>query len=130
MTEYTVTFSTPTAYAVTDIKAKTTKQALKKAHAFYDNDMTALDWYPYDADCKSLDTIEVTDDKNGDSTLWQSEDVTLKDAAPDLLDALTDLINQIDSLTGESSCIDEDIKHGEPYQKARAVIAKVKGGAA
>lgn len=88
MTEYTVTFSTPTAYAVEDIKAKTATHALKKAHALYDNDKLALDWYPYDADCKPLDAIEVVTMDNNDQAYWQSEGATLKDAAPDLLDAL------------------------------------------
>jgi hypothetical protein len=49
--------------------------------------------------------------------------------APDLAETLTDLLDQIDSLTGESSCIDEDIKQGEAYHAARAALAKAKGAA-
>ena len=48
----------------------------------------------------------------------------------ELVEALDRLLDQIDTLKGESSCIDEDILKGEPYAAARAVIAKATGGAA
>jgi hypothetical protein len=130
MTTYTVTFHASHSYAVEDIEAKSLKHALKKAHALYDRDVIALNWSPYDPDCKPLRAIDIESMDGTDGTIWQSEDLALECAAPDLAEALTDLLDQIDSLTGESSCIDEDIKQGEEYRAARAAIAKAKGGLA
>jgi hypothetical protein len=45
-----------------------------------------------------------------------------------LREALGRLLDQIDTLKGESSCIDEDILKGEPYAAARAVIARAASG--
>jgi hypothetical protein len=50
--------------------------------------------------------------------------------APELLDALTLLIGQIDSLHGESSCIGEVIQQGPEYLRALSIIATAKAGAA
>jgi hypothetical protein len=46
----------------------------------------------------------------------------------ELREALGCLLDQIDTLKGESSCIDEDILKGEPYAAARAVIARAAAG--
>ena len=51
-------------------------------------------------------------------------------AAPELLDTLTALIRQIDSLQGQSSCIDEDLQQGPDYRRALSIIARTKAGAA
>jgi len=125
MTEYTVTFSAPTAYAVTDIKAKTAKQALKKARAIYDEDPSGLDWCPYDADCKTLDKIEVVTIDNNDEAYWQSEDAALKDTAQDLLDALVDLVERDRAEAVACGFTDDEMTW---LEDARRAIAKAKGG--
>jgi len=37
------------------------------------------------------------------------------------------LLAQIESLKGESSCIDADIKHGEEYRKVCAAVSRATG---
>ena len=49
--------------------------------------------------------------------------------APDLLDTLIALVSQINSLHGESSCIDEDLQQGPNYRRALSIIAKAMAGA-
>ena len=130
MTTYTATFRTPQAYAVHDIEADSAEAALEKAHALYQADPYSLSWYAYDSDAEPLEEIEIENPAGSDGAVWQNDDLSLRFAAPELLDALTALISQIDSLHGESSCIDEDIQQGDEYRQAVAVIAKAKGGAA
>jgi hypothetical protein len=47
----------------------------------------------------------------------------VRKAAVALLDAAEDIVQQIESLAGESSVIDEDLEEGEPLAKLRAAIA-------
>lgn len=130
MTTYTATFRAPQAYAVQDIEAASAEAALETAHALYQADPYSLSWYAYDSDAEPLEEIEIENSQGPDGAVWQSGDLTLRLLAPELVEALTALLDQIDSLTAESSCIDEDIKQGDEYQRARMAITKAKGGAA
>jgi hypothetical protein len=130
MTKYTVTFSTAHAWAMTDIKARTAKQALKEAYALYDEDPVALDWYPYDPDYRQLEEIEIESPK-GQEKGWQSEDLTLRLAAQDLLDALepqTDAAQAVIDAweTGDLTGAVHTLKGFIPA--AQAAIATAKGG--
>ena len=48
-------------------------------------------------------------------------------SAAELLEALRGLLAQIESMKGESSCIDEDIMQGTEYREACALVAKETG---
>jgi hypothetical protein len=125
MTTYTATYRSPVRFAEHDIDAATADEALAQARAFYDADPFALDWQSYECDA-SPDEIEINGPEDGDTAFWQRDDLRLSVVASDLRDALTALIEQIDSLHGESSCIDEDIQEGEPYRQACSLIASFK----
>ena len=128
MTTYTAIFSTAHVQATEEIDAKTPKQALAVARKLAEHDTSALDWYPF-GPSSDVEEIEISGDAGGELALWRSEDLALRLAAPDLLDALDSLIDQIDNLQGESSCIDEDLMQGEAYRAAMSALAKAKGGA-
>jgi hypothetical protein len=132
MTEYTVTFSTTHAWAMTDIKARSAKQALKLARALYDDDPTALDWYPYDVSCEPLDEIEIADPAGNTVAVWRDDDLTVKLAAHDLLDVLEGQTAAAQTVidaweTGDLAGAVNTLDGFMPA--ARAAIAKAKGDA-
>jgi hypothetical protein len=58
---------------------------------------------------------------------WNDADIALICAAPELLEALRGLLAQIQTMKGESSCIDEDIMQGREYRDACDIVAKASG---
>jgi hypothetical protein len=87
MTTYTATFRTADTWATEDIEAETPELALQRARELADNDINALDWSTYDPASVPLDEIEI-DGPDEAGAVWQSEDLALRLAAPDVLDAL------------------------------------------
>jgi len=125
MTTYRAYFHAPHAYAVEVIEAMTPKQALNKARAFYDRHMIALDWCPYDLDCKPLQEIIITGTDNA-VTQWRSDDLLLEFAASDLFDALKDLVERDRAEAAECGFSDDEMAW---LDDARRALAKAKGGA-
>lgn len=122
---YTAIFLTANLRATDEIEADTAELALHRARELAEHDSSQFEWYPFDPSAE-VEDIEIQDaDENLDVT-WQSDDLRLRLARFELFQALTDLVSQIDSLTGESSCIDEDIRQGDAYQSARAALAAAK----
>jgi hypothetical protein len=113
-----------------DIKARTAKKALKQARALYDDDPTALDWYPYDPSCKPLDEIEIADPAGDTVAVWR--DGALTQAAYDLLDALEQQTKAEQAVidaweTGDVAGAVNTLDGFIPA--ARAAIARAKGDA-
>jgi len=68
--------------------------------------------------------------ENGGSGIYTEQEranARLIAAAPELLESLSLLIDQIESLHDQSSCINEDLEQGEAYRLARAAIVKARG---
>jgi hypothetical protein len=118
MTTYTVYFRTDAQRASVDIEAKTPKQALARARKI---DAPRELWFdPYDG-ILPVNEIVVTDPDGEEVAGWLDDDVHLRLAARDMLEALQFI----------AADIEEGIRGKGAWLKlARAAIAKAKGGAA
>jgi len=87
MTTYTATFRTADTWATHEIDADTPEQALEQAQALAEADDGTLDWCTYDPASVPLEEIEI-DGPAGESDVWQSDELGLRLAAGDLLEAL------------------------------------------
>ena len=96
MTTYTATFRTADTWATQEIKAATPEQALRKARTLAQRDANALDWCIYDPSSVPLEEIEI-DGPDGSSAVWQSEDLSLRLAASDMLDALQQAVQSLNT---------------------------------
>jgi hypothetical protein len=86
MTTYTATFRTDAEFATREIKAATPEQALKKARRFYDNDPLDLMFESYDGGMP-VNEIAISDANDDELAVWLDEDLRLRLAAHDLLEA-------------------------------------------
>jgi hypothetical protein len=88
----------------------------------FDNELLIL------ADETCIAAVPLWENDGEEDTLAEQSraNAALLAAAPELFIAVQCLIAQIDSLHGQSSCIDEDLEQGKPYQMAQAAIAKVR----
>jgi hypothetical protein len=140
MTTYTATFRTDAEFATRDFKAATPEQALKKARRFYANDPLDLMFESYDGGMP-VNEIVIADADHDELAVWRDDDMRLRLAARDVLEALEDLLGDRPAVQGgicqhcgrdyigdflEGDCLSDDC----PGEKARAAIAKAKGGAA
>jgi hypothetical protein len=118
MTTYTAYFRTDAEFATREIKAATPEQALKKARRFYDNDPSDLMFESYD-DNAPVNEIAIQDADHNEVTVWLDEDLRLRLAARDLLEAAELVIARWEQgdLAGAVRQLDD-------------AIAKAKGGAA
>jgi hypothetical protein len=87
VTTYTAYFRTDADWASKTIKAKTPKQALAKARAFYDRHDGELLFQEYDGG-SSINEIEIAGPEGSELAVWQDDDLRLRLAWRDLLDAL------------------------------------------
>jgi hypothetical protein len=120
MKTYTATFRTDAEFATLEIKAATPEQALKKARRFYDNDPLDLMFESYDSGMP-VNEIAISDANDDEVAVWLDDDLRLRLAARDLLDALEVVIDRDDA---------ESVLATPVLNQARAAIAKAKGGAA
>jgi hypothetical protein len=88
MTTYTATFSVAHAWATETFDAKTPDEALHRAHETFAADPALLAWCSYDPDINTLENIEIVGADERTCANWQSDDVRLRLAARDVLDAL------------------------------------------
>jgi hypothetical protein len=87
MQTYHVTFHAERGCATEMIKANTAHAALAKALKMANDDTVDLDYGHYDS-VGDLETIAVTNnDEKGDTAAWESTEVALQLAAPQLLEA-------------------------------------------
>jgi hypothetical protein len=118
MTTYTAYFRTDAEFATRDIKAATPEQALKKARRLYDNDPLDLMFESYD-DNQPVNEIAIRDADHNEVAVWLDEDLRLRLAARDLLEAAELVVARWEQgdLAGAVRQLDD-------------AIAKAKGGGA
>jgi hypothetical protein len=118
MTTYTVHFRNYAAWASHDVKAKTPEKALALARKFVDEDSLDLLFEAYDI-TSDVNEIVVSDDSGNDLAFWYDDDLTLRLAAQDLLDAAELVVARWEQ--GDLA---------EAVRELSAAIVKAKGGAA
>jgi hypothetical protein len=125
MTIYTATFRKADTWATKEIDAMTPEQALLHARALIDNDDAALDWCTYDPSPVAVDEIEIANPDGADAC-WRSEELALRLAASELLEAL-----QFCAMTlADLECSKRKGYIAEAIELARAAIAKARPPAA
>jgi hypothetical protein len=85
MNTYTVYFRSDAEYASHDIEAKTPQRALSLAQKLYREERSILFFDPYEG--MDVNEIEVVDADGDEVAIWMSDDMRLRFAAQDLLDA-------------------------------------------
>ena len=118
MTTYTVHFRNDAARACHNIKAKTPERALARARKLLTEDGLDLWFDAYDV-ASDVNEIVVSDDSGNDLAFWYDDDLTLRLAAQDLLDAAELVVARWEQ--GDLA---------EAVRKLSTAIAKAKGGAA
>jgi hypothetical protein len=119
MTTRTATFKSAAEYATHDFEAETPQQALALARQFYADETTEL-WFDRYAEMP-VNEIAVCDVDGNNVALWLNDDLRLRLAARDLLDALQALYDLPADDAGER------IIPAGFLDQARAAIAKAKG---
>jgi hypothetical protein len=126
MTTYTAYFRTDSETATYAVEADTPQQALSKAQELYANDPSELWFEPYDSG-QSVNEIAISDDDGDEVAVWFDDELWLRLAAQDLLDALEELVARDRAEAAESGFTDDEMTW---LEDARRAIAKAKGGAA
>jgi hypothetical protein len=125
MTTYTAYFRTDAEFAYYDFEAETLEQALALARKLYEDDPSELDFETYDGGMP-VNEIAIRDADANELAVWQHDDLTLRLAARDLLDALTDLVERDRAEAASCGFTDDEMSW---LEDARRAIAKAKGGA-
>jgi hypothetical protein len=118
MTTYDVYFRSDLQWGMREFEADTPKQALKLARRFAAKNPDGLDLDFYEAcDCP-INEIEVCDDEHNSVAVWYDDDMRLRLAASDLLDAAELVVARWErgDLAGA-------------IRELSAAVAKAKGGA-
>ena len=124
MTTYTAYFRTDAEYAVALIEADTPEQALVLAREDHSLELCFQSY-------GGLDVNEIAiyadgDDELDELAVWRDEDMCLRVAARDLLDALTDLVERDRAEAASCGFSDDEMSW---LEDARRAIAQAKGGA-
>jgi hypothetical protein len=117
MTTYTVNFASDAAFASRNFDAETPEQALALARKLYEDEPSELWFEPYDG--MDVNEIVIYDADYNKLAVWLDDDMRLRLAARDLLDAAEQVVARWE--------------HGDLAEAVRelsAAIAKAKGGAA
>ena len=123
MKTYTAEFRSDVDYATREFKARSPRDALRKARAFSDGHADALSFEHYSG-AHPINEIAVHDAAGDEVALWQDEDLRLRLAAGDLFDALELCVECLSELTR----LDDGTPSVSALDRARAAIARVKGG--
>jgi hypothetical protein len=126
MTTYTAYLRTDSETATLAVEADTPEQALSKAQELYANDPSELWFEPYDGGLP-VNEIAIINSDHDEVALWLDDDLRLRFAAQDLLDALEELVARDRAEAAESGFTDDEMTW---LEDARRAIAKAKGGAA
>jgi hypothetical protein len=89
MTTFTAYFRTDADFATREFEASTPKQALRKARKFLDTHVEDLMFEDYDSGMP-VNEIEIQDKHRSEVAVWYDDDLRVRLAASDLLDALED----------------------------------------
>src|SRR5258708_38503358 len=87
MPSYTADFRTDADYAIYTFEARSPRDALTKARAFYDEHTDELMFQSYDGG-HPVNEITVCDTGGNEVALWQDDNLRVRLAAGDMLDAL------------------------------------------
>jgi hypothetical protein len=87
MTEYNAHYRTDAEYALYHFEADSPEHALQLARELYDHNHCALQFDNYEGPLP-LDEIEISGDEGDQLAVWQSDDMRLRLAARQLLEAL------------------------------------------
>lgn len=94
-TEFAVTFRTEAEYALTEITAATPEEALQQARQLWEQDASQFDFSSFD-ELQELQTITV-EGPDEDYLEWRTPEFLLTVAAPDLLDALRQAVEALNT---------------------------------
>jgi hypothetical protein len=86
MTIFSVEFRTDAGSAAKELKAKTAEAALARARRVASRDADSLCFQPYESEA-AINEIVVANEDGEELAVWRDEDVPLRLAARDLLDA-------------------------------------------
>jgi hypothetical protein len=118
MKTYTATFRTDAEFATREIKAASPEQALRKARRLYDDDPFDLMFESYDGGMP-VNEIAIADADHDELAVWHDDDMRLRNAARELLDAAELVVARWER--GDLAAAVRELD---------AAIAKAKGGAA
>ena len=121
MPTYTAEFRTDADYANRAFKARSPQDALKRARAFYDDCTEELFFERYD-DSHSVNEIALRDTDGNQVALWQDDELRLRLAAGDMLEALELCADCLDDLAR----LDDGTPSISALSQARAAIARAK----
>ncbi len=124
MTEYYAHFRTDAEYALYNFEADSPEQALQLARELYECKHCPLEFDTYDGGFMPLDEIEISGPEGDQLAVWQSDDMRLRLAAPELLNAL----EYCERVLRDHEQYDdgEGSAENEAAVMARAAIAKAK----
>ena len=120
MPTYTAEFRTDADYATRDFKARSPQEVLKQARAFYDERSEELIFERYDG--HSLNEVAVRDADGRELAVWQDNELRLRLAAGDMLEALELCADCLADLAR----LDDGTPSISALTQARAAIAKGK----
>jgi hypothetical protein len=121
---YKVNFASDAEFASEHIDADTPKQALAMARKLYEDDPSALWFKPYTG--MDVNEIIVHDAKGDECAVWYDDDMRLRLAAHDLLEAA----ERAEDALSELARLDDGTPSISALHALRKAIAKAKGGAA
>ena len=120
---YTAHFRNDGECAMESFEAKTPRQALAKARKFLKTRWDELHFESYDGG-SAVDEIEICTDEEDELAVWRDDDLRLRLAARDLLDAL----ELCEDVLSEFARLDDGTPSISALHAARDAIAKAKGG--
>jgi hypothetical protein len=122
MPNYTADFRTDADYALVTFKARSPRQALKKARALYDEHPEDLMFQHYDGG-HPVNEISIHDAGGDEVALWQDDDLRVRLASGEMLDALELCVDSLAELARD----DDGTPSVSALLQARAAIARAKG---
>ena len=121
MTTYTAYFRTDADWASKTFTAKTPEEALAKARAFHDARDGELSFQEYDGG-SPLNEIEITGPEGDELAVWRYDDLWLRLASREMLEAL----ELCEEVLAELARLDDGTPSISALHLARAAIAKAK----
>jgi hypothetical protein len=118
MTNFSVYFRTDQQWGMREIKAKTATRALERARRIAEEKPYSIDLADYDSYVPTINEIEVCDERDNQVIIWHDEDMRLRLAARDLLEAAEKVVARWEQ--GDLA---------EAVRELDAAIAKAKEGA-
>ena len=124
MTKYLATFYSDSAYAERVIEARSPEGAMTKARQRAQDAPWTLDLQSYDGTLP-IEHIEIRSSGGNTVGEWQTDNLRLRLAAPELLEALELCVECLTDLAR----LDDGTPSISALNQARAAIAQAKGGA-